>query len=93
MQQIEAWLSKYINTEGFSNKLECDIDLLEKPADRVRVRLELLSYLVPKVKTVDPLPSGADQAINVVFQLDSGPNNGTDSQASPVPVEVSTEPE
>jgi hypothetical protein len=91
MQPIEAWLSKYINTLDFATRLEDDIDRLDKPSDRVRIRLELLSYLVPKVKTVDPLPSGADQAINVIFQLDNGGPNEQDGTPIPVPAEVLAE--
>lgn len=69
---VETWLANYVNSVNFSNKLECDIDLLEKPADRVRVRLELLSYVVPKVKGIDPMPTDTDRTIEVIFQEDKG---------------------
>lgn len=78
-QDVMAWLTEYVNSTKFTNKLEHDIDELEKPSDRVRVRLELLSYLAPKVKTVDPVAADANQPINVIFQLDNGPTNGTES--------------
>ncbi len=72
MNNIEKWLSEYINTPYFQAKLEGDIDMLDKPADRVRVRLELMSYIIPKVKTVDPASASNDKTIEVHFVEDGG---------------------
>lgn len=52
---VEMWLAELVNSPSFQNRLEAEIDNLDKPQDRVRARLELLSYVMPKVKGVDPL--------------------------------------
>ncbi len=52
--KIEAWLSDYVDSDGFRKSLEHDIDSLDKASERVKVRMELLSYVVPAVKGVDP---------------------------------------
>ncbi len=70
MQPIELWLLQYVNDPRFAAKLQADIESMD-PKDQIRLRLELMSYLVPKVKTVDPAAEKADREISVVFQEDT----------------------
>lgn len=56
MRPIDEWLAEFVNTQHFQAAIEGEISALEKPQDRLRIRLELLSYLAPKVKGVDPTP-------------------------------------
>jgi hypothetical protein len=67
---IEKWLAEYVNSENFSQALESEIALLDKPSERLRVRMELLSYVVPKVKGVDPIPENQDKEISVTYVKD-----------------------
>ena len=67
MSPVEKWLAEHVNSAHFMAALEADIDNLEKPGDRVRARLELLSYVVPKVKGIDPVSADANAPISVTF--------------------------
>lgn len=67
MQDIEKWLSSFVNSPEFSQKLAAEIELLDKPSERLRVRLELLSYIVPKVKGVDAEQDNKEQPISVTY--------------------------
>lgn len=65
---IEEWLTEFVNTQHFQCAIEGEISALDKPQDRLRVRLELLSYLMPKVKGVDAPPADfADKEIKVTY--------------------------
>jgi hypothetical protein len=70
LQDIEAWLSRFVNSPDFSKALESEITLLDKPSERLRVRMELLSYVVPKVKGIDPTPDNADKDVSVTYVKD-----------------------
>jgi hypothetical protein len=67
MSPVEKWLSEYVNSAHFMACIESEISLLDKPIDRLKARLELLSYLVPKVKGIDPLAPDANAAVSVTF--------------------------
>lgn len=66
MHPIEQWLQAYVNAPEFSAKLELLIDSLDEK-DQLRVRLSLLDYLVPKVKTVDPIAGEQDKTISINY--------------------------
>jgi hypothetical protein len=73
-RSVEDWLAEHVNHTSFQNKLEHDIELLDKPNDRVRARLELMSYLMPKVKGVDPLtPDQKVQDIRITYVESKSP--------------------
>lgn len=66
--RVEEWLSEFVNSPRFAHSIEAEIDLLDKPLDRIKVRLELLSYVAPKVKNVDALtPDQLLKAIEITY--------------------------
>jgi hypothetical protein len=66
MHPIEQWLQAYVNDPRFSAKVESLIEGLDDK-DQLRVRLSLLDYLVPKVKTIDPVADTQDKTITINY--------------------------
>jgi hypothetical protein len=81
MQDIEKWLATFVNSPHFSANLETEIQMLDKPSERIKVRLELLSYVVPKVKGVDPNPQVEDKTISINYAV----HNAQDGKPATVP--------
>lgn len=80
---VEEWLSELVNSQAFQCRLEGEIDSLEKPQDRVKARLELMSYVMPKVKGTDPLPLDfGDKEIKVVYVESKPPKKSKNEKSS-----------
>lgn len=64
-------LMEYVQTEEFFQALVNDVERTDNAEKSFKMRLELLSYLEPKVKTVDHQGTGANRDIIITF-LESG---------------------
>ena len=81
MTNIEKWLSEYVNAPRYTQKLEALIEGLDE-VQALKVRLSLLDYFVPKVKTVDAPPEADDKTISIEYVVPNAPAHG---KPSPVP--------
>ncbi len=66
MTNIEKWLSEYVNDPRFAKKLEALIEGLDE-VQALKVRLSLIDYFVPKVKTVEASPEATDKTISINY--------------------------
>lgn len=57
---------------GYLKKTMEDIELIEKPIDRVRAKLQLMEFFMPKMKAVEVTTDGPKQAIQLNFIRDDG---------------------
>lgn len=57
---------------GYLKKTMEDIELIDKPIDRVRAKLQLMEFFMPKMKAVEVTTDGPRQAIQLNFHKDDG---------------------
>jgi len=85
-------LREYIQDEDFFKELLEDINSeANGPAVRFKLKMELLSYIEPKLKTQDAAKSDQGTKIEITFTDAVNPTEGEDdgNSASPLPEEVS----
>jgi uncharacterized protein (DUF927 family) len=67
---IDAWLKTFVDSEQFTKKLHVALDAIKEPEKRFKAMLDLMDYVKPKYKTVDPPLSAEAREITVIYSLD-----------------------
>jgi len=89
MSNFKSRLQDHIQTDEFLDSLLADIEATESPSARFKLRLDLLSYLEPKMKSVDP--QGANTGLTIelnyheVTKPDEDRHSATPNEVPPIP--------
>jgi hypothetical protein len=67
---LETWLATFVTSGRFAKKLEQAVDEVENPAARAKLMLDLVDYIRPKFKTVDPPSANDAKEIHITYVLD-----------------------
>jgi hypothetical protein len=67
---LDTWLRTFVDQKEFTAKLESSILAVENPAQRARLMLDLIDYIKPKYKTVDPPEQNENRLISVTYVYD-----------------------
>ncbi len=68
---LDTWLRTFVDQKDFTSKLENAILSVENPAQRARLMLDLVGYIKPKYKTVDPPEQNEKRVVSVTYVYDN----------------------
>ena len=67
---LDTWLATFVNSSSFSRDLQSAIERVENPAQRARLMLDLVDYIKPKYKSIDPPEQNEGRLISVTYVYD-----------------------
>jgi hypothetical protein len=68
--KIDLWLNEYVNSKEFADQLDVAIRMVENPAQRAKLLMDVMDYVTPKLKTVDLPIGGEGKVINITYVTD-----------------------
>lgn len=68
---VKTWLETYVNSDEWRTSLRKAVNDVENPAQKAKLLLDLLDYVMPKLKTVDPPTGNEGKDVSITYVQDT----------------------